>query len=104
MLPGIDSPLRCRLCGRARAVYRFCDTGSVGANGPGSGKFVSAAALANAALAKWAALVTTHRFTVCGGEERLLQIHTPLIEGLHALSLRIAIETNGTLTRPSGID
>jgi 7-carboxy-7-deazaguanine synthase (Cx14CxxC type) len=89
---------------RARTVCRFCETDFVGANGPGSGKFVSAAALANAALAKWVALVTTHRSTVCSGGERLLQIHTPLIEALHALSLRDAIETNGTLTRPSGID
>ena len=83
---------------RARTVCRFCETDFVGANGPGSGKFVSAAALANAALAKWVALVTTHRSTVCSGGERLLQIHTPLIEALHALSFRIAIETNGTLT------
>jgi len=89
---------------RASAVCRFCDTDFVGTNGPGGGKFDSAAALANAVLAQWPAHVTTHRFVVCTGGEPLLQLDKPLIDALHALGFRIAIETNGTLTPPPGID
>jgi organic radical activating enzyme len=89
---------------RASAVCRFCDTDFVGTNSPGCGKFDSAAALANAALAQWSRQVTTHQFVVCNGGEPLLQLDTPLIEALHALSFRIPIETNGTLPPPPGID
>ena len=89
---------------RASAVCRFCNTDFVGTNSPGCGKFDRAAAQANAALAQWSVQVTTHRFVVCNGGEPLLQLDTRLIEALHALSFRIAIETNGTLTPQPDID
>ena len=45
-----------------------------------------------------------HRFVVCTGGEPLLQLDAPLIEALHARGFEIAVETNGTLSRPPGID
>jgi 7-carboxy-7-deazaguanine synthase len=89
---------------RARAVCRFCDTDFVGTGGPGGGKFRSAAALAQAVAGKWPLRQRAHRFVVCTGGEPLLQLDAPLIAALHAHGFRIAVETNGTLTPPPGID
>ena len=89
---------------RASAVCRFCDTEFVGVNGPGGGKFCTPAALANAVVKQWPKLTKTQRFVVCTGGEPLLQLDKPLIAALHAKGFRIAIETNGTLQPPPGID
>lgn len=89
---------------RATAVCRFCDTEFVGTDGAGGGKFGSAAALAKAVAAEWPAHAKTSRFVVCTGGEPLLQLDAVLVEALHAGGFRIAIETNGTLAAPSGID
>ena len=89
---------------RARAVCRFCDTEFVGTDGAGGGKFRSAVTLAGAVAAKWPRRAGAKRFVVCTGGEPLLQLDTPLLEALHDLGFRIAIETNGTLTAPDGID
>ena len=89
---------------RATAVCRFCDTEFVGTEGAGGGKFGSAAALAMAVEAKWPAHARTGRFVVCTGGEPLLQLDAALVEALHATGFRIAIETNGTLAAPEGVD
>lgn len=89
---------------RANAVCRFCDTQFVGTDGPGGGKFETATLLAQAVDAQWPVAITEHRFVVCTGGEPLLQLDTPLIDALHARGFRIAIETNGTLMPPPGID
>jgi len=89
---------------RARAVCRFCDTEFVGTDGAGGGKFRSAAALAAAVSSKWPRRAGNGRFVVCTGGEPLLQLDTPLVEALHGQDFRIAIETNGTLAAPRGID
>jgi len=89
---------------RAGAVCRFCDTQFVGVNGPGGGKFRTPAALANAVLKQWPKHMKASRFVVCTGGEPLLQLDKPLIAALHAKGFRIAIETNGTLKPPPGID
>ena len=89
---------------RASAICRFCDTNFVGADGEGGGKFETAEALAAAVCAQWPSTSTTNRFVVCTGGEPLLQLDTPLIAALHAQGFRVAIETNGTLTPPLGID
>jgi 7-carboxy-7-deazaguanine synthase (Cx14CxxC type) len=88
---------------RAGAVCRFCDTDFVGTDGEGGGKFRDAAELAEAIAARWPS-GWAHRFVVCTGGEPLLQIDAPLIEALHARGFEIAIETNGTLPVPDGID
>jgi len=89
---------------RAAAVCRFCDTDFAGTNGPGGGKFDSATALAESIVSQWPRHDDRHRFVVFTGGEPALQLDVPLIESLHALKFRIAVETNGTLALPRGID
>jgi 7-carboxy-7-deazaguanine synthase (Cx14CxxC type) len=88
---------------RASAVCRFCDTEFVGTDGPGGGRFGTAEQLTDAVARQWPE-GEARRFVVCTGGEPLLQLDAPLIEALHAYAFRIAIETNGTLTPPAGID
>jgi 7-carboxy-7-deazaguanine synthase (Cx14CxxC type) len=89
---------------RARAICRFCDTDFVGTGGTGGGKFPSATALAAAVAAKWPVRRRRDRFVVCTGGEPLLQLDRPLVSALQARGFRVAIETNGTLNPPAGID
>ena len=90
---------------RARASCRFCDTDFVGTDGPGGGKFADAAALAAAIAASWPADGgAAARFVVCTGGEPALQLDAPLIDALHAREFEVAIETNGTIASPEGVD
>ncbi len=91
---------------RMTAVCRFCDTDFVGTDGPGGGKFAEPQALADAVAAKWPDKDggTAIRYVVCTGGEPLLQLDAALIDALHAHGFEIAIETNGTLAAPPGID
>ena len=88
---------------RAAANCRFCDTDFVGTDGNGGGKFPSADDLANAVLQAWQG-GASDRFVVLTGGEPALQLDTPLIDALHAHGFSIAVETNGTLELPAGID
>ena len=90
---------------RADAICRFCDTDFFGTDGPGGGKFASAADLADAVADAWpsAGSAISPPFVVCTGGEPLLQLDQPLIAGLHARGFEVAIETNGTLPAPPGI-
>ncbi|MET3485175.1 7-carboxy-7-deazaguanine synthase (Cx14CxxC type) [Methylobacterium sp. 1973] len=88
---------------RASAACRFCDTDFIGMDGEGGGRFTDAAALADAIAATWAG-GAENRYVVFTGGEPLLQLDTPLIEAVHAAGFEIAIETNGTLPAPPGID
>ena len=88
---------------RAEAVCRFCDTDFVGTDGAGGGKFASAEALSAAVAAAWEG--DDHgKLVVCTGGEPLLQLDPPLIAAFHAQGFTIAVETNGTLAPPAGID
>jgi 7-carboxy-7-deazaguanine synthase (Cx14CxxC type) len=90
---------------RAAAVCKFCDTDFVGADGDGGGKFETAEALAAAVEDKWTGSASqSRRFVVCTGGEPLLQLDTNLIEALHARGFEIAVETNGTVAAPPGVD
>ncbi|MDO8250167.1 MAG: 7-carboxy-7-deazaguanine synthase [Rhodoferax sp.] len=92
---------------RASAVCRFCDTDFVGTDGTLGGKFAQAEDLADQIEALWPAgdpPDSQHRLTVLTGGEPLLQVDTALIDALHARGFRIAVETNGTLAAPAGID
>ena len=89
---------------RASAVCTFCDTDFVGTDGIGGGKFASADALADTVASHWPAARAGGRFAVCTGGEPALQLDAPLVDALHARGFAIAIETNGTLPLPSGID
>jgi 7-carboxy-7-deazaguanine synthase (Cx14CxxC type) len=88
---------------RAAAACDFCDTDFVGTDGPGGGRFADAASLADAIASAWPASGGP-RFVVCTGGEPLLQLDPPLVAALHARGFRIAVETNGTLAAPPGID
>ena len=90
---------------RAEAVCRFCDTEFVGTDGPGGGKFDSAAELAVAVSKLWPAEAEGDRpYVVCTGGEPLLQLDVGLIAALHTAGFEIGVETNGTLEAPDGID
>jgi 7-carboxy-7-deazaguanine synthase (Cx14CxxC type) len=89
---------------RAAAVCRFCDTDFVGTDGPGGGKFASAAALADRVAATWSPRTGMDPFVVCTGGEPLLQLDPPLLDALHERGFTVAIETNGTLPVPPGVD
>ncbi|MFZ1991470.1 MAG: 7-carboxy-7-deazaguanine synthase [Alphaproteobacteria bacterium] len=89
---------------RARAVCQFCDTDFVGTDGVGGGKFASAAELASAVACAWPAEVGGKPLVVCTGGEPALQLDDALIAALHAAGFEIAIESNGTLELPRGLD
>ncbi len=89
---------------RAKALCKFCDTDFVGIDGPGGGKFATASKLADHILSKWPKGANTEPFVVCTGGEPLLQIDSELVEALHDNKFEIAIETNGTIKPPQGID
>jgi 7-carboxy-7-deazaguanine synthase len=93
-----------RAADRAAAVCDFCDTDFVGTDGAGGGKFADADALADAVAGAWPAGSQRHRFVVCTGGEPLLQLDRAAVDALHARGFRVAIETNGTLAAPEGID
>lgn len=89
---------------RSTAICSFCDTDFVGANGTGGGKFTGAEALVDAIAAHWPVQDDAHRLVVLTGGEPLLQVDTPLVDALHARGFRIAVESNGTIQPPAGID
>ena len=89
---------------RAAAVCQFCDTDFVGTNGLGGGKFETADALADAISAAWKGNGGAQRFVVCTGGEPLLQLDEKLIAALHTRAFKVAVETNGTLAAPQGLD
>jgi len=87
---------------RASAVCNFCDTDFIGTNGPNGGKFKTAKALAEAVASHWPE--TGQRWVVCTGGEPLLQLDTGLIEAFHDANFKVAVETNGTVKAPAGLD
>jgi 7-carboxy-7-deazaguanine synthase len=111
---------------RTTAICQFCDTDFADTNGPGGGKFSSAAELAAAVAEKWlpsrkekanagsstavAAAASNQddkrekRFVVCTGGEPLLQLDAALVDALHSFGFEIAVETNGTVAAPAGLD
>jgi 7-carboxy-7-deazaguanine synthase (Cx14CxxC type) len=89
---------------RAGAVCQFCDTDFVGTDGEGGGKFKSPEELAATIAALWPATYTASKYVVFTGGEPLLQLDAALIAAMHAVGFTIAIETNGTLPVPEGVD
>ena len=88
---------------RAAAACRFCDTDFVGLDGPGGGRFADAEALADAVLRAWAG-APDNRLVVLTGGEPLLQVDEALVEALHGRGFEVAVETNGTVDPPPGLD
>lgn len=88
---------------REDATCRFCDTDFVGIDGEGGGHFRGPDALADAIASCWGE-GAERRFCVLTGGEPLLQVDEALVEALHARGFEIAVETNGTVEPPRGID
>jgi 7-carboxy-7-deazaguanine synthase (Cx14CxxC type) len=93
---------------RSQAVCRFCDTDFVGVDGPGGGRFATADSLAEHVAHTWPGVLPpppgVEPLVVCTGGEPLLQLDDALIDALHDRGMHIAIETNGTLPVPTGVD
>ena len=89
---------------RASATCRFCDTDFIGTDGENGGKFADADSLAARIAAQWPAAHPQNRYVVFTGGEPLLQLDAALIDAMHAQGFEIAIETNGTLPVPAGVD
>jgi 7-carboxy-7-deazaguanine synthase (Cx14CxxC type) len=90
---------------RPEAKCRFCDTDFVGVDGEGGGRFETAEELAEAIVQKWHANSGLgKRFVVCTGGEPLLQLDAELITALHGREFEIAVESNGTIAAPEGVD
>lgn len=88
---------------RASAVCQFCDTDFVGTDGVLGAKYEDALALASVIAAQWPQ-GQANRYVVFTGGEPLLQLDEALIAAMHAQGFEVAIETNGTLPIPSGVD
>jgi len=89
---------------RANAICTFCDTDFVGMDGTGGGRFETPAQLADAIAEEWGSSSSERRFVVLTGGEPLLQVDAPLLEALHDRDFTIAVETNGTVEAPDGLD
>ena len=89
---------------RAGAVCRFCDTDFVGTDGTHGGKYASADALSAAIEGEWPVRENAGKFAVLTGGEPALQADAAFVDALHSRGFQVAIETNGTLALPAGLD
>ncbi len=88
---------------RARAICQFCDTDFIGTDGTLGNRYATAEGLADTIARQWTG-DNCNRYVVLTGGEPLLQVDAPLIAALHARGFTIAIETNGTVEAPEGLD
>lgn len=88
---------------RPKAICQFCDTDFWGMDGENGGKY-SAEALAEKIMALWPDKAQGQPYVVCTGGEPLLQLDETLIAAFHKAGLTIAVETNGTIEAPAGLD
>ena len=91
---------------RQDATCTFCDTDFVGTDGPGGGKYTSAEELASAVSACWPSngARSGRPYVVCTGGEPLLQLDESLVDAMHERGFEVAIESNGTMRPPEGVD
>lgn len=88
---------------RLQAVCRFCDTDFIGTDGENGGKY-TAEQLVTRIRSLWPKDNEQQVAVVCTGGEPLLQLDRDLIDGMKSAGIYIAIESNGTLPAPEGID
>lgn len=89
---------------RATAVCQFCDTDFVGMDGPAGGSYATSEDLVSVVAAQWPSRARGQRYVVCTGGEPLLQLDPPLLDQLHTYGFAVAIESNGTIAVPNGVD
>lgn len=87
---------------RHKSICQFCDTDFIGTNGPGGGRFAEANQLAVHVASCWPG--GGRPYVVCTGGEPALQLDEALIQSLHHQGFEVAVETNGTLPLPAGLD
>ncbi len=87
---------------RHKAICKFCDTDFWGTDGQNGGKYTSTelASIVNEMWPEGAG----HKYIVCTGGEPLLQLDETVIQEFHQNGFEIAIETNGTIEVPQGVD
>jgi 7-carboxy-7-deazaguanine synthase len=88
---------------RAKAICQFCDTDFWGTDGLNGGRY-SATELAAKVLSLWEQKGQGKPYVVCTGGEPLLQLDKKMVDAFHAEGLEVAIETNGTIEVPEGVD
>lgn len=86
---------------RHAATCKFCDTDFVGTDGINGGRYTTDEC-ADLVASLWPGGGTP--YVVCTGGEPLLQLDPPLIGALHLRGFEVAVETNGTLPIPEGVD
>lgn len=89
---------------RTSAICQFCDTDFVGTDGTQGGRYATARSLADAIASTWPHAASDARFVVLTGGEPLLQVDAGLVDALHVNGFMVAVETNGTLEPPRGLD
>lgn len=89
---------------RHKAICKFCDTDFWGTDGMNGGRFETALDLAQKVFSFWPENQKGKPYVVCTGGEPLLQLDEPLVKAFHELGIEVAVETNGTLVPPTGID
>ena len=89
---------------RSSAICQFCDTDFVGTDGVGGGKFPTSALLASEIDSLWPIAHPANKYVVFTGGEPLLQLDVALIVAMHSLGFTVAVETNGTIAVPMGVD
>ena len=89
---------------RASAICKFCDTDFFGMDGEGGGSYMSAQKLAMAVSDLWPNETKERAYVVCTGGEPALQLDDALVSAFHELEFEVAVETNGTLELPKGLD
>ncbi len=89
---------------RFRSICRFCDTDFVGTSGERGGRYATAEELSSVIVSLWPVGHEENRYVVFTGGEPLLQLDGPLIDAMHSAGFEVAIETNGTIAVPAGID
>lgn len=89
---------------RHKAICKFCDTDFWGTDGVNGGRFETAQDLAKAVSSHWPSAGGGRKYVVCTGGEPMLQLDETLVEALHAEGFEVAVETNGTIAAPAGLD
>jgi len=89
---------------RHKAICQFCDTDFWGMDGEHGGAYATAEALATKVASLWPNQLAGKPYVVCTGGEPMLQLDVPLIEAFHQQGFEVAVETNGTIAPPAGID
>jgi 7-carboxy-7-deazaguanine synthase (Cx14CxxC type) len=89
---------------RATSICNFCDTDFVGTDGVNGGKYRGADEASAKIASLWPTGQPDNRFVVFTGGEPLLQLDAALLDAMHACGFECAVETNGTLEAPAGLD